>query len=81
MAKRSGLPIYSGPDILKAAPEERAAICLLSELYRTTTRIDVDDPPDSFVQMALLDYREGEAAPCDVRRLRRAGQLGAFRTL
>jgi arylsulfatase A-like enzyme len=52
---RSKLPIYSGPDILKAAPGGPNH-ALLTELYRTTTRIDFDDPPDSLVQLSLLDY-------------------------
>jgi arylsulfatase A-like enzyme len=52
---RSRLPVYSGPDILEAAPGA-ANHDLLAELYRTTTRIDYDDPPDSLVQLALLDY-------------------------
>lgn len=52
---RSGLPIFCGPGILKGgAKNPRRA--LLADLYRTTTRLDADDPYDSFVQIALLDY-------------------------
>jgi hypothetical protein len=53
--RRSGLPVFCGPGIFKdGASSERHD--LLTELYRTTTRIDADDPPDSLVHQALLDY-------------------------
>jgi hypothetical protein len=53
--QRSELPVFCGPRILNAT--DRAPLSnLLAELYRTTTRLDADDPYDSFVQVALLDY-------------------------
>jgi hypothetical protein len=53
--KRSGLPVRSGPNVLKDEPKT-ARTELLAELYRTTTRLDADDPYDALMQIALLDY-------------------------
>lgn len=53
--KRSGVPVFSGLNFMKGgvSPAHRE---LLTELYRTTPPLDVDDPYDSFMQIAMLDY-------------------------
>jgi len=53
--KRSGLHIQAGAQPPKSGtltPRDE----LLNELYRTTTLLDADDPYNSFVQVAMLDY-------------------------
>jgi hypothetical protein len=53
--KRSGLHIQAGarpPKTGTLTPRDE----LLNELYRTTTLLDADDPFNSFVQVAMLDY-------------------------
>ena len=53
--KRSGLMIQAGshpPKQGKLTPRDE----LLNELFRTTTLLDADDPYNSFVQVAMLDY-------------------------
>jgi len=53
--ERSGLHIQAG-----ARPPKSGTLTprdeLLNELYRTTTLLDADDPYNSFVQVAMLDY-------------------------
>jgi len=53
--KRSGLHIQAG-----ARPPKSGTLTprdeLLNELYSTTTLLDADDPYNSFVQVAMLDY-------------------------
>ncbi|MGB7740720.1 MAG: alkaline phosphatase family protein [Steroidobacteraceae bacterium] len=59
--KRSGLHIQAGarpPKTGKLTPRDE----LLNELYATTTLLDADDPYNSFVQVAMLDYVK-EARP------------------
>lgn len=53
--KRSGLPIFCGPTFLSDGTKSPRRE-LIEELYRTTTRLDADDPYDSFMQLAMLDY-------------------------
>jgi hypothetical protein len=53
--KRSGLPIRAGESLVEAAdmsPRGR----LLTELYRTTTRLEGSDPYDSFLHVVLRDH-------------------------
>lgn len=53
--KRSGLHIQAGnrpPKQGSLTPRDE----LLNQLYATTTMLDADDPYNSFVQVALLDY-------------------------
>ena len=53
--ERSHLPVQAGPHPPKSGqltPRDE----LLNELYRTTTLLDADDPYNSFVQVAMLDY-------------------------
>lgn len=52
---RSGLPVFSGPNFMKGGVSA-AHRDLLTELYRTTPPLDVADPYDSFMQIAMLDY-------------------------
>jgi bisphosphoglycerate-independent phosphoglycerate mutase (AlkP superfamily) len=49
------LPVQAGPHPPKSG-KLTARDELLNELYRTTTLLDEDDPYNSFVQVAMLDY-------------------------
>jgi hypothetical protein len=53
--KRSGLPIRAGASLVDAADRSPRGE-LLTELYRTTTRIDGADPFDSFLHVALREH-------------------------
>ena len=52
---RSRLPIRSGATLVDAN-DKSARGALLSELYRTTTRLEGADPYDSFVHVVLRDH-------------------------
>jgi hypothetical protein len=52
---RSRLPIRSGTTLVDAR-DRSARGKLLSELYRTTTRIEGDDPFDSFLHVVVRDH-------------------------
>src|SRR5262249_16619560 len=53
---RSGLPIRSGASLVDASDRSSRGQ-LLSELYRTTTRLEGSDPFDSFLHVALREPR------------------------
>jgi hypothetical protein len=53
--KRSKLPIRAGATLVDA-DDTSASGKLLAELYHTTTRIEGDDPFDSFVHVALREH-------------------------
>jgi len=55
--KRSHLPIRSGATLVDGADHSEAGE-LFSELYRTTTRLEGEDPYDSFVSVALHRHLE-----------------------
>ena len=52
---RSHLPVRSGKTLVDASDKSPRGR-LLAELYRTTTRLEGDDPLDSFVYTALADH-------------------------
>jgi hypothetical protein len=52
---RSKLPIRSGATLVDANDRSPRG-ALLTELYRTTTRLEVDDPYDSFVHVVVRDH-------------------------
>lgn len=53
--RRSHLPVRSGATLVDASDRSPRGI-LLSELYRTTTRMEGEDPYDSFLSVALRDH-------------------------
>ncbi|HEY7642373.1 MAG TPA: hypothetical protein VH814_21750 [Steroidobacteraceae bacterium] len=53
--KRSHLPIRAGATLVDASDKSPQGQ-LLSELYRTTTRLEGTDPLDSFVHVALREH-------------------------
>ena len=56
--KRSGLPIRAGATLVDAADVSPRGQ-LLTELYRTTTRLEGSDPFDSFLHVALREHLTG----------------------
>ena len=52
---RSRLPIRSGATLIDANDRSAHGV-LLNELYRTTTRIEGDDPYDSFLHVVVRDH-------------------------
>ena len=52
---RSGLPIRAGATLVDANDRSAHGL-LLSELYRTTTRIEGDDPYDSFLHVVVREH-------------------------
>ena len=52
---RSGLPIYSGTTLLDAIGDGPTKQ-LLAELYRTTTRLEDEDPYDSFLAVTVREH-------------------------
>lgn len=53
--KRSGLPIRAGATLVDATDTSPRGE-LLTELYRTTTRLEGSDPYDSFLHVALREH-------------------------
>lgn len=53
--KRSGLPIRAGATLVDASDKSPQGQ-LLSELYRTTTRLEGTDPLDSFLHVAVREH-------------------------
>jgi hypothetical protein len=53
--QRSHLPVYAGASVIDTA-DTSARGRLFQELYRTTTRLEGDDPFDSFLAVALQDH-------------------------
>lgn len=51
---RSGMPIRAGATLVDAADQSPRGQ-LMNELYRTTTRLEGEDPYDSFLHVALRD--------------------------
>ena len=54
--KRSGLVMQIGCTLPPAVGKESPRAALLRELYETTTRLDDEDCPNSFLQVPLIDY-------------------------
>lgn len=59
--RRSGLPIRSGATLVDATDRSPRGQ-LLTELYRTTTRLEGADPYDSFVHVVLRDRIRAHAS-------------------
>jgi len=55
--RRSHLPIRSGANLVDGSDTSESGR-LLSQLYRTTTRLEVSDPYDSFLSVALAKHLE-----------------------
>ena len=53
--KRSGLPIRAGGTLVDTSDQSPRGE-LLNELYRTTTRLEGEDPFDSFLHVAVHDH-------------------------